>query len=171
MPAGRPTTYTEELGKEICHTIANSSKSLRTISIEFNVPLRTLLDWLSVNKEFSQQYAQAKEQQADFLAEEMLEIADETSDDTIYTDKGPIENREWINRSRLRVDTRKWIASKLKPKKYADRVDLTSGGDKLQPTQILALPTEALKQLEQIITNATSSNNQTDITGDTQGIV
>ncbi len=166
MAGGRPTTYNTEIGKEICHTIANSSKSLRTISLEFNVPLRTLLDWLSTNKEFSQQYAQAKEQQADFLAEEMIEIADDSANDTIYTDKGPIENREWTNRSRLRVDTRKWIASKLKPKKYADRIDHTNAGEKFEAAQVITLPTEALKQLEQIITNAATANNKTDATPD-----
>ena len=67
-------------------------------------------------------YARAKADQADFLAEELLEIADDSAEDEIFTEEGKrLENREFINRSRLRVDTRKWIACKLLPKIYGEK--------------------------------------------------
>ncbi len=164
--AGRPTTYTNEIGNSICAIIASSSKSMKTICEELNISIGTVLEWLSSNKEFSELYAKAKEQQADYLAEEILDIADNGRNDFMVTKFGVQENKEVTNRSRLRVDTRKWIASKLKPKKYADRIDHTNAGEKFEATQVLALPTEALKQLEQIITNAATANNKTDATSD-----
>jgi len=131
---GRPTLYTQELADYICEQLAEG-KSMRTVAKDEKLPsMQTMFTWLRVHKEFLEQYTRAKEEAADLLVEEMLEIADEVSNDTISTDKGDKPNSEWINRSRLRVDTRKWVASKLKPKKYGDKVDLTTNGkDLVQP--------------------------------------
>jgi hypothetical protein len=91
---------------------------------------------LRENKDdFCTRYARAKEEQADFMIEEMIDIADDGSNDLMTITKGDIEyeqeNKEVTNRSKLRIDTRKWIASKLKPKKYGDKLDLMSDGKKL----------------------------------------
>lgn len=71
---------------------------------------------------FCQRYAQARQDQADYLADEMMDIADDGRNDTYVDDKGR-KKVDWdvVHRSKLRVDTRKWIASKLKPKIYGDR--------------------------------------------------
>lgn len=86
----------------------------------------TIMKWLSEDKELSDKYALAKEAQADFMADEMLEIADNGSNDWMEQEDpdnpGFRLNGEHIQRSRLRVDTRKWLASKLKAKKYGDKV-------------------------------------------------
>ncbi|MDX1902136.1 MAG: terminase small subunit protein [Gammaproteobacteria bacterium] len=98
----------------------------------------TFMEWLNEDKSLADKYTRAKEEQADFLAEELLEIADETSHDTIINENGrEVPNSEWINRSRLRVDTRKWIASKLKPKKYGDRIQ--HAGDPSAPVVITTI--------------------------------
>lgn len=85
----------------------------------------TVFRWLRTDDEFRKQYARAKEESADALVEEMLDISDEASNDWMEVhdpdNPGYRLNGEAINRSRLRVDTRKWVASKLKPKKYGDR--------------------------------------------------
>lgn len=131
----RPEIYTEELATEICLRISTTSKSLRTICKELDISVATILNWLKDESKasFLAQYARAKEEQADFMAEEMIEIADDGSNDTMTIEgrNGPVEveNKEWTSRSKLRVETRKWIASKLKPKKYGDKIDLTSGGE------------------------------------------
>lgn len=83
----------------------------------------TIYRWLSADKEFCNRYTRAREDQADTLADQIIEIADDCSRDTISDDDGERANTEWINRSRLRVDARKWIAAKLKPKKYGDAID------------------------------------------------
>ena len=135
MAGGRPTKYTKELAVEICLAISNSSKGL--------VPLckanpkwpshSTIRKWIFENKEFSDNYEKAKQEQADFLADEMLEIADDNSNDLLEGQHGNVPNGANVQRSRLKIDTRKWIASKLKPKKYGDKLDLTSDGNSITP--------------------------------------
>jgi len=130
MEVGRPSIFTQELADKICIEIATSSKSLRTICKSLNISVGSVLNWLKDKDkhEFLTQYARAKEEQADFLAEEMMEIADDASNDFMTITKGDasyeVENREWTARSKLRVDTRKWIASKLKPKKYGEKLEV-----------------------------------------------
>lgn len=133
---GRPEVYTPELANKICTEIATTSKSLRTICLSDDMPsVSTVLKWLKEKKEdFPEQYARAKEEQADYMVEEMIDIADDGSNDLMTITKGQesyeVENKEVTGRSRLRVDTRKWIASKLKPKKYGEKIEL-SGALKL----------------------------------------
>lgn len=126
---GRPSLYTDEIGDKICETIATTNKSLVTISKEMAIPYNTIREWIRTIPHFSTNYAKAKEDQADHLAEEIIAIADDSSNDTIDGQFGPVENKEWVNRSRLRVDSRKWIASKLKPKTYGDKIDMTTGNE------------------------------------------
>ena len=96
-------------------------KSLRTACKEIKMSTRTFYDWIAEDEKLQQQYAHAMEQRATALVEEMIEIADDRENDT-YVDGSGVErtDHEHIQRSKLRVDTRKWIASKLKPKKYGD---------------------------------------------------
>lgn len=132
MPGGRPPIYTDELALKVCSEIASTSKSLRTICKDLDVCVATVLSWLRDKPEFLAQYARAKEEQADFLIEEMIDIADDGSNDLMTITKGDVtyeqENKEVTNRSKLRVETRKWIASKLKPKKYGDKVQTEHSG-------------------------------------------
>lgn len=127
----RPTKYTEELATAICTEIATTTDSLRTICKRLDISVATVLNWLKdeSNPSFLAQYARAKEEQAELLVEQILEIADYTEKDTVYTEFGEKADKEWINRSRLRVDARKWLASKLLPKKYGDRTDINLSGN------------------------------------------
>jgi hypothetical protein len=88
----------------------------------------TFYRWLSTKKDFQDKYARARETQADLMAEDILRIADDTSGDiiTIETDNGPVErcNTEWVQRSKLKIEARKWLASKLLPKKYGEKLDI-----------------------------------------------
>lgn len=141
---GAPSTFNKEIADKICDELATSSKSLRSICGEEGMPaVRTVLNWLSQGEKaeseddslklFLHQYTRAREAQADFLAEEIIQIADDGANDLMTITKGDksyeVENKEVTNRSRLRVDARKWIASKLKPKKYGDKLDLSHGGE------------------------------------------
>jgi hypothetical protein len=139
---GHPSKYKPEIFNAICDRISSSSDSLKKICLEFDIDHLTFHRWLRERddaEELRKLYARAKEEQADFMMEEMLEIADDASRDTIIkVGKGgqeyEAENVEWVNRSKLRVEARKWLAGKLRPKKWGDKVDvdLTSGGDKIQ---------------------------------------
>jgi len=108
MPGGRPTDYTEEIGDLICEGIARKTPLARLCDDNDDLPsCRTVYSWLRKHKEFLHNYTRAKEDQADYLVEEALTIADNAS----------IEPAD----KRIRVDTRKWIASRFNAKKYGDK--------------------------------------------------
>lgn len=135
--SGRPLEFKQEIADEICARLADG-ESLRKICLDDHMPpRRTVFGWLLNPKleEFKHQYTYAREIQAESFADEMNDIADDASNDymeTVDNETGAIIgyklNGEHINRSRLRIDTRKWIASKLKPKKYGEKVEVEHSG-------------------------------------------
>lgn len=120
----RPSDYTPEIAAEICAKLV-MGESLRSICGAEDMPaIATVYLWLGKHPEFMEQYTRAREDQADTLADEIIDIADDKAGDTIVDQDGNERaDTEWINRSRLRVDARKWVAAKLKPKKYGDKTD------------------------------------------------
>ena len=129
----RPTEWIGEKKQSTVQFILtelSTGKSLRQI-LDNNDELparKTFYEWLANDKELSNHYANTCELRADIIFDEMIDIADDTSNDTIYSESGEKVNSEWINRSRLRIDTRKWILSKMNPKKYGDKTDITTNG-------------------------------------------
>ncbi|WP_185269591.1 terminase small subunit protein [Chryseobacterium bernardetii] len=126
----------EEVFSKIITEIADVGTPLRTILKRKGMPSSsTFFIWLNEDDSLSKRYAQAKEIQVEALADEILEIADDGSNDYMTIIKGDmeynVENKEVTNRSRLRVDTRKWLLSKIIPKKYGDKIDITSDGEKV----------------------------------------
>jgi len=122
---GRPTAYTDEIAYVICERIA-LGESLKHITEDDEMPSRASVhNWLlnPEHKDFLDKYESAKEMQADVYADEMDDIAHDPTIDT--------------QRARLIIDTRKWTSSKLKPKKYGDKIDMTSGGDKIETNTII----------------------------------
>lgn len=120
------------------------------------VPKRTCLDWrddAEIGEWFVAQYARARERMIDAVAEDILEIADDGSNDYMERfDKdgeslGYFLNGEHVQRSRLRVDSRKWLLSKLRPGQYGDKLDLNHGTQDGDPIQdfIKAVTGQALK--------------------------
>lgn len=135
------TKYTSEQADVICERLA-MGESMRSICRDESMPaMSTVFKWLRENEEFSQQYARAKEESADALFEDLLEIADDGSNDWMErngadgSNGGWVVNGEHIQRSRLRIDARKWAMSKLKPKKYGEKLQV--GGDTENPLTLL----------------------------------
>ncbi len=122
MAGGRPTKYNTKLANEICTLLAQGN-SLRKICLQEGMPSReAIYDWLFNHKEFSDQYARAREQQADFYSEQCIEIADDGTNDTYEADDGSKKvAHDHIQRSRLRVDTRKWVAAQMAPRKWGQQ--------------------------------------------------
>jgi hypothetical protein len=136
---GRPTTYNSEIASAICALIIDN-KRLREIAQMDGMPaVSTIMLWLGVHKAFSEQYAIAKAEQAELLADEMVSIADETN--VIVKEKDGftevVLDSTAVARNRLRIDTRKWIASKLLPKKYGDKMDMNHGVQADNPLAML----------------------------------
>ena len=132
-----PSIYTPELGAAICEQIADGV-AIRAIADKQGMPaMSTMMLWLDGRQPaFSEQYARAREAQADKMAEEILQIADDGRNDT-YIDKDGNQRTDTdvIARSKLRVDARKWLASKMAPKKYGDKIEATHQGPGGGPVQ------------------------------------
>ena len=134
MSASKPKVakFTQALFNGICERIADG-KSLRAICADKDMPSKTaVMNWLGDDEsgDFVDQYARAREAQADLLFDEILEIADDSGLDVSVDDKGKYTvDGENIQRARLRVDARKWMAGKMQPKKYGEKQDLNVTGD------------------------------------------
>lgn len=155
-PGGRPSIYTDELATDICARIAYG-ESVRTIVKSEGMPEeRTVYRWLAEKEQFCQQYMRAKEITAEVYAEECVEIADNSSSDTYIDDNGTEKtDHEVVARSRLRVDTRKWYASKVAPKKYGERIaqDVNSKNENVNTNVNLNVDVGSLsdEELESIV--------------------
>jgi hypothetical protein len=117
MPAGRPSTYTPEIGQKICDAVAASECGLRkTLEADPELPaFATVQGWLRNHAQFASTYAQARQLQIEAMAEDIVDLS---NDDTLDP-----------NDKRIRIDTRKWLLSKLIPRTYGDKLDVTSGGE------------------------------------------
>jgi len=145
MPAGRPTDYSQEIVDTLCERISDG-ESLRSICAEEGMPAKsTVFGWLAdpENQEFRTKYALAREAQADALVDEMTDIADDGSNDWMEKKDaegrliGWQENGEAIRRSALRISSRQWIAEKLKPKKYGNKVALAGDAENPIVTEVV----------------------------------
>jgi hypothetical protein len=115
MPAGRPSSYTQEMADRICERLA-LGESLRSICRDDDMPSWPCIsNWLKKYPEFAAQYARAREDQAEAHADRIIEIADDEGIDP--------------NHKRIMVDARKWVASKLKPKRYGEKLDVEHAGN------------------------------------------
>lgn len=127
MAAGRPSDYSLEIAEEICARIAGGQSTVEVCRSEDMPDKSTVYRWLEKHSEFRDMYARAKEFDDECEFEEMKEIADDGSNDWMERlgeddkPKGWILNGEHVQRSKLRVDVRKWRLSKKNPKKYGDK--------------------------------------------------
>lgn len=122
------STYSEEMADKICERIADG-ESLKAICEEEGMPSKaTVFKWLGQNASFVDKYARAREAQADALFDDILSIADDGRNDWMERrgeeDAGWVANGENIRRAQLRIDARKWMAGKLRPKKYGEKLDI-----------------------------------------------
>ncbi len=152
---GRPSRYTPELAAVICERLAEG-ETLRSVCRDKAMPDKaTVLRWLGdkTKVDFRDQYAHARDMQADALFDEALEIADDVSGDW-FTDKDgrKVLDHEHVQRSRLRVDTRKWAASKMAPKRYGDKLQHTGdgGGPIRTEVDLTGIPTDVLRELRKL---------------------
>lgn len=147
---GRPSAYTQDIADEICDRLANG-QSLRTICKSDEMPNKsTIMRWLHSNDSFRDQYARARNDQAQHYADEIIDIADDSVNDYMVNDDGvETVDHEAIQRSKLRIDSRKWVASKLLPQKYGDRtklVGMNEKGDDAPLVTVLQVPSNGRTQ-------------------------
>lgn len=140
-PTGRPSLFTPELGDRICAEVMAGNPLVRICAADDMPHPATVYRWFREHKSFCDNYARAKEDQADYFVEDILQIAD-------------LSTPEDIQVARLRVDTRKWAASKYKPKKYGDKLtqdvtaEVTVKAESNLISEVLKnVPTDALEKI------------------------
>lgn len=149
MSVGRPTDYTDALALIICERLVDG-ESLRAICRDEDMPNRsTVFRWLASDEEFATKYARARVLCADALEELSQEVADDGTNDWMErrseAEKGAgvmtgwVLNGEHVQRSKLRVSTLQWRASKLNPKKYGDKITQEHSGPDGGPMQITGI--------------------------------
>lgn len=136
---GRKTTYDEAVASAILSRLAGG-ETLRAICRDVGMPpAPTVLEWVKDDREgFAERYARARESGAYVMADELLEIADDGAED--------------VQRSRLKADTRKWLLSKVVPRVFGDKLDLTSKGEKVS-SYTIPVPAEAADAAEWVKRN------------------
>jgi hypothetical protein len=153
---GRPSIYSQQIAAEICTRIAQG-ESLRSICRDDAMPsMASVFLWLAQKPDFSEQYARAREEQAEVHADAIVAIADETPDvEEVRDREGNVLDLKmhsaYVQWQKNRIDARKWVAAKLKPKKYGDRVALA--GDPESPIKVEA-EVQADKLFQALLTNA-----------------
>jgi hypothetical protein len=111
---GRPSTYSKEKAKDICQMIESGMTLLAVAELDDMPTISTIYDWIDNDPEFADNYARARQRQADTFASMVMTEAFNAHDAQI---------------GRLRIDALKWTASKLAPKKYGDKVEIEQTGN------------------------------------------
>jgi hypothetical protein len=148
MFGGSESDYTLELADRICELLAKGM-TLRAVCREPDMPHEsTVRHWALEDREgFFEKYSKAREIGYHCMADEMLEISDDGTNDWMgrFDGKGRAEiilNGEHVQRSKLRVDSRKWLLSKALPKIYGDKVQHTGAGGE-GPVKVVIEPADA----------------------------
>ena len=156
---GRPSTYSEKVANAVCKALSDG-ESLRAYCRKDDTPcMTTVMKWLRDVPDFAQQYAHARELQAEAMLDEIIEIADNCTDDVQFLvaddesgegAKASIKHSA-IQRARVQIDARKWVMGKMAPKKYSDKL-LTEhsgldGGPIKTESLVTMAPDEAYRRL------------------------
>lgn len=132
---GRPTTYGQIISDRICGQLAEGI-SLRTVCKAEDMPaIATIFNWFRTHPEFLEQYARAKRESTTARHEQLEELGDEAINLSQTVD--PKASGAVVQAVKLKSDNLKWVMSKLEPKKYADKIDVTSDGKAIQGNTIV----------------------------------
>ena len=151
-PGGRPVVYGMDnpCWQTICEQMSLGKSLSTAIKAEGMPSYHAVMLMVKNNPEFRTMYEKAIESRADRLAEEILELADEQMPEGL---EGPLASA-WVQQKRMQVDARKWVASKLKPKVYGDRIDVAVTDNRISVM-------DALKDAKQRVLN--DESNVTDV--------
>ena len=121
-----------EIWPEILQRISSGESLTRAVKC-VGMEYWTAKYHLRHNESLKKQYYLALEERGDYLAEELVDLADEMPPTDLPTEL----INAWVNRQRLRIDARKWTSSKLRPKVWGDKIDVTITHTKISITQAL----------------------------------
>ena len=125
MAGASTNPWTDEIEAEIFDRIAKGGAVRNILKDDWLPSAGTFYRRLDADAAFAERYARAKERLADTIFDECLTIADSQEGDVYERDGVEMVNHDAIARAKLRIDTRKWMAGKLRPKVYGEKLDLT----------------------------------------------
>jgi hypothetical protein len=129
MATGRPSKYSNKIALDICEQITKGKSLNRICKSDLMPSISTAFKWLDKHSEFRDNYTQARKEQAETIFEEMIDIADESTNDFMTDENGHKKvDQEAMARTRLRIETRKWVLGKMRPKKYSDKLQVDHSG-------------------------------------------
>lgn len=123
VKVGRPSTYSPDTASAVCAHLASGGLLVEWCNEPGRPHVATIYRWMEAHPEFRDAYARAREVGLHVMAEEVIAISDDGSRDyKLGPDGDLVPDHDHIARSRLRVDSRKWLASKILPKVYGDKI-------------------------------------------------
>lgn len=154
---GRPPIYTDELAETICERMAGGESLLQICRDGAMPSYSTVMKWAATMPTFAENYTRAREALLEHHGQELVEIADDASNDWMdrETRDGRMErclDREHVERSKLRIETRKWVLARLLPKKYGESVlnknqMLDANGNPMTPGPTFVIAREEAKKI------------------------
>lgn len=117
----------------ILDRVSNGMSIRETLRLDDMPCRKTFYKWIDKDETKRNQYAYACEERADHIFEDILHIADDATHDVVVTEFGESANTEFIQRSKVRIDARKWMLSKMQPKKYSDKIQVDTTEFSEQP--------------------------------------
>jgi len=117
---------------DICDDVVENKISFNEAVINSNISLMSFYKWIAANEEIQGIYNYARKVRSDVLFEQIVDISDESAD---------------FQKDRLRIDARKWVVSKMQPKKYGDRLDVTSGDEPIKTSLNITVADERAKNI------------------------
>ena len=131
----RPSLYTEEIIREICDRLSTGEPLAQICRDEGMPAVRTVGDWSKERADVSASIARAREEGEESIALDCLHIADDNGKDTrVLKDGVEVVDSDWIQRSKLRIDTRLKLLAKWNPKKWGEKIDMTSDNKPISVT-------------------------------------
>lgn len=155
-PLGRPSSFSQEKADQICLRLASGETLTKVCASEGFPAITTVYNWIEANPEFCKHYTRARNYFYSRMGDDVVDQSDDARNDWAEDEDGNrIVNHENIQRSRLRVDTRKWLLSKMLPKLYGDKVSLEHSGPDGKPIEVhrtleLELSAASLEELRQL---------------------
>ena len=134
-PSQVPTEYSKEVCDNIFTELSNSHKGLDTICREFKISASKFREFIVTNTEAGTNYAHARSLQVELLENKITDLTFEMAAAIKNNDYSPEMVNAAVQALKVQIDAIKWVLSKLLPKKYGDKVDVTSNGKTL-PTSI-----------------------------------
>lgn len=147
----------EELARQVFELMRGGLSALKSCK-KVGIDHSTLAAWLNDDEKLANEYARARADLLDKIAEEIMELSDAMVGRLSNT--GGYDHAE-IQKQKLQIDTRKWLLSKLAPKKFGDKLEIS--GDKENPLAVeridaTKLSTAALAEIMSAKKNETNAS-------------